>query len=61
MKVSYVVTLDAPDVPDNEVRPSQPENARKLIHEILCREFGRETHVTVSVQKGLPLHPFPAS
>lgn len=58
MKVSYVVTLDAPDVPEAEVRPDQVETARAVIQAAVAREVPHGVHVTTTVQRGLPQPPF---
>lgn len=58
MKVSFVVTLDAQDVPDSEVTAEQVEAARAIIHRAVTREVNTGIHVTTTVQSGLPLHPF---
>lgn len=61
MKFSYVVTLDAPDVQDTEATADQVETARLMIERKLVREVAPAgIHVTVTVQRGLPFHPFPA-
>lgn len=60
MKVSFVVTLDAPDVAEGEASAEQVETARLLVHRLVAREVAAAgIHVTTTVQKGLPLHPFP--
>lgn len=58
VKVSYIVTLDAPDVPDAEVSAAQVETARAVIQSCVAREVPAGVHVTTCVQRGLPLHPF---
>lgn len=60
MKVSFVVTLDAPDVEAGEVRYDQVEVMRALIQRVVSAECeAAGIHVTTSVQRGLPKHPFP--
>lgn len=59
MKVSYVVTLDAPDVPKEEATYDQVEVARAVIQRVVSAEVeAAGIHVTTTVQRGLPLHPF---
>lgn len=58
MRVAYVVTLDAPDVPNAEVTAQQIETARAVIHRAVCKEVPHGVHVTTTEQRGLPLHPF---
>lgn len=59
MKVTFNVTLDAPDVPSEEGTADQVETARLMIHRLVTREVAPAgIHVTTTVQRGLPLHPF---
>ena len=58
VKTSFVVTLDAPDVPDAEATEEQVEQARQLVRGAVARSMPRDVHVTTVVMRGLPLHPF---
>ena len=58
MRVAYIVTLDAPDVPTAEVTAEQIETARAVIHRAVCAHVPHGVHVTTTEQRGLPLHPF---
>ncbi len=61
MKVSFVVTLDAPEVPDEEVTAAQTETARAVIQAVVSAEMPAGVPVTTTVQRGMPLHPFPVN
>lgn len=59
MKFSFVVTMDAPDVAEGEASAEQVETARLLVQKLVSREVSPAgIHVTTTVQRGLPLHPF---
>ena len=55
MKVSYVVTLDTGEL---VLTPEQAERVRQMIQRRTQADAG-DWHITITQQKGLPLHPFP--
>lgn len=59
MRISFVVTLDAPDVAEAEASAAQVETARQLIQRLVAREVEPAgVHVTTVILRGLPIHPF---
>jgi len=50
VKVSFVITLDAPDVPDAEVKAEQVETARAVIQAAVSREVPGGVHVTTTLE-----------
>lgn len=60
MKSSFVVTLDTPEQNGVQLDKARAEVARHTVQLLLTRYFeSAGIHVTVTLQTGLPLHPFP--
>jgi hypothetical protein len=58
VKRSFVVTLDAQFVPEDEATGQQTEAAREVVRVAVQRAMPHGVHVTVTENRGLPLHPF---